>query len=146
MVRKVDKGSDSLCCCVFVVEDHPFVRQCYAQMLEEELEMEVAGEAATCLEAREGIRHAGPDLVLADISLEGKADGIDLVRHVKRDHPELPVLVVSGRDELYFARRALEVGARGFLSKHHAADHLVDAVREVLQGRVYLSQRMRELL
>ena len=132
-------------CSVFIVEDHPVIRRHYIRLFEE-LEMKVVGEASSCEEACRGIRRLQPDLALVDIGLDGDRDGIELARCLQREYPNMPVLVVSGQDEMYFARQALEAGASGFLSKRKVVDHLEEAIREVLPGGSYLSERMQALL
>lgn len=129
---------------VLIVDDHPIVRQGLRRMIEAEPDLEVCAEAASETEARAAIGEHRPDVVIVDLSLE-HGDGLDLVREVALQHPELAMLVLSMHDESLYAERLLAAGARGYIMKQAASDQLLVAVRHVLAGRVYLSPTMSRL-
>ena len=89
------------------------------------------------------IEEMEPDLIIADISLQ-QSDGIDLVKHVKRYHPKTPVLVLSMHDEYLYAQRALAAGAKGYIMKQEAMDSVVNAIHHVLEGKIYLNEKVKE--
>ena len=126
---------------VLIVDDHPIVRQGLRRMIEPEPDLVVCGEVQTEREARAAIRALSPDIVIVDISL-AQGDGLELVRDVHAQRPELPMLVLSMHDELIYAERLLAAGASGYIMKHAASDQLLIALRQVLSGDVYLSESL----
>jgi len=126
---------------VLIVDDHPIVRQGLRRMIEPESDLVVCGEVQTEREARAAIRTLAPDIVIVDISL-GQGDGLELVRDVHAQLPELPMLVLSMHDELIYAERLLAAGASGYIMKQAASDQLLIALRQVLNGEVYLSESL----
>jgi len=127
---------------VLIVDDHPMMRLGLQQFLAQEPGIVVCGEAANATDALERIETCKPDLVLLDISLEGRS-GLDLLKDLRIRFPELPVLVHSMHDERVFAERALRLGARGYLMKQEAGEQLNRAIHDVLDGKVYVSPRLR---
>jgi DNA-binding NarL/FixJ family response regulator len=123
---------------VLIVDDHPIVRQGLRRMIEPEPDLVVCGEVQTEREARAAIRALAPDVVIVDISL-AQGDGLELVRDVHAQRPELPMLVLSMHDELIYAERLLAAGASGYIMKQAASDQLLIALRKVLEGETYLS-------
>jgi DNA-binding NarL/FixJ family response regulator len=130
---------------VFLVDDHPVVRLGLTQMLTAQPDLAICGEAASGDEALERIPECRPDLVVIDISLGGQS-GLDLIEQLRRRLPEVKMLVSSMHGEELYAERALAAGAQGYVQKSKAVDHIVDAVRRVLGGGVYLSRRMTDRL
>ena len=130
---------------VFLVEDHPVVRHGLATLLNAEMALEVCGEASTAAAALEHIPETEPDLVLVDLSLE-EGGGLELIKDVQKRWPDVALLVVSMHDEALYALRALRAGARGYVMKERATDVLMEAVRQVLDGRIYLSTEIKEKL
>jgi DNA-binding NarL/FixJ family response regulator len=130
---------------VFLVEDHPVTRQGFALLLNRETDMTVCGEAATAAKALSDIESLKPDLVIVDIALPGR-DGLELIKNIVTFHPRLPTLVLSTLDEMVYAKRALQAGAKGYAMKHEPVEQLLMAVRQVLAGEVYLSEAMRKNL
>lgn len=126
---------------IFVVDDHPIMRKGYQFLLAQEPDLEVCGEAGTALEALERIAEARPDLVVVDITLGGMS-GLELVKHLQAQWPELPTLVVSTHDEALYGERALLAGARGYIMKNEVDTAVVEAIRRVLRGGFYLSEAM----
>jgi DNA-binding NarL/FixJ family response regulator len=126
---------------VFVVDDHPIVRQGLVQMINNEPDLVVCGQGDDTFGALRAIRDVRPDLALVDVSLKD-GDGIELVKELKSQGLEVPVLMLSMHDETLYAERALRAGARGYIMKQAAPETLLDAIRKVLAGEVYVSQRM----
>jgi len=126
---------------VLLGDDHPIVRQGLRRMIELESDLMVCGEAQTEKEARAAIRALSPDVVIVDISL-GQGDGLELVRDVHAQLPNLPMLVLSMHDELIYGERLLAAGASGYIMKHAASALLLVALRAVLAGGVYLSESL----
>src|SRR5215510_5585107 len=130
---------------VLIVDDHPIVRQGLRRMIEPEPDLVVCGEVQTEKEARTAIRALAPDVVIVDISL-AQGDGLELVRDVHAQQPELPMLVLSMHDELIYAERLLAAGASGYIMKQAASDQLLVALRRVLAGGTYLSETLVQSL
>lgn len=117
------------------------MRRGYAYLLTQEGGLEVCGEAANAEEALPGIRDCRPDLVIADIALEGM-NGIEFTKRINAEMPEIPVLIVASHDETFYAERALRAGARGFIMKREVDCVVVEAIRRVLDGGLFLSEAM----
>lgn len=126
---------------VVVVDDHPLVRKGLAEVIDQSGDMHVTGEASNAQEARALVARAKPDLVIVDLSL-GETSGLELIKDLRRRHPELPVLVVSMHDESLFAERSIQAGARGFIMKQEDPKEVLTAMRRVLDGKLYLSDRI----
>ncbi|HEX6397449.1 MAG TPA: response regulator transcription factor, partial [Steroidobacteraceae bacterium] len=130
---------------ILIVDDHPIVRQGLRRMFEAEPDLAVCGEADSEPAAREAIRARKPDIVVVDLSLE-RGDGIELVRQMHAEMPELRMLVLSMHDETIYAERLLAAGAMGYIMKQAASDQLLIAVRRVLDGRTYVSETVQRSL
>ncbi len=126
---------------LLLVDDHPLFREGLRQLIEREPDLAVCGEAANAEEALRMVQELDPDLAVVDMSLGGSS-GIDLIKSIKAAHEELPVLVVSMHDESLYAERALRAGAMGFVMKHEPGRVVKTAVRKVLGGEIYLSEKM----
>lgn len=126
---------------VFLVDDHAMFREGLRQLIEREPDMSVCGDAADATAAMAGIQSTGPDLVIVDISLGGTS-GIDLIKMIKNQYEDLPVLVVSMHEESLYSERALRAGAMGYVMKHEPSKTVKTAIRKVLDGDLYLSQKM----
>jgi len=124
---------------ILVVDDHPLVRQGLAQFINQEKDMQVYAEASDGYEALETIEKDPPDLVIADIEMKG-LNGMELVRNMKSQHPDIPVLMLSMHDEGLYAERALRAGARGYLMKEEDPEVVVNAIRTIVEGEVYVSE------
>jgi DNA-binding NarL/FixJ family response regulator len=125
---------------ILVVDDHPIVRQGMAQLINREQDLEVCGEAEEASAAIAAIESLRPDIVTVDLSLNGP-DGIDLVKAIRMRFPALPLLILSMHDELTYAERALRSGANGYIMKQEATTRVLTALRRILGGDVYLSDR-----
>ncbi len=126
---------------IIIVDDHPIVRQGLAQLINQEDDLYVCGQAEDAHQAVRGIRELNPDLVIVDVSLR-TTSGIELIKDIKVQFPSLPVLTLSMHDEAIYAERALRAGARGYIMKQEATEEVVNAIRRVLAGTVYVSQGM----
>ena len=127
---------------IFLVEDHPVMREGYASLLNAEPDLAVCAVAASAEEAFGIAADLTFDLAIVDLSLPG-VNGVELVKRLRALDPDVQVLVVSGHDESLYAERVMQAGARGYLMKHESAPLFVSAVRTVLDGGVYLSEAMR---
>jgi DNA-binding NarL/FixJ family response regulator len=126
---------------IYIVDDHTMFREGLRQLIERESNLTVCGDAPDAAEALPGIRNTKPDVVIVDISLAG-ASGIDLIKDIKAEFEELPVLVVSMHDESLYAERALRAGAMGYVMKHEPAKTVRAAIQKVLGGNMFLSEKM----
>lgn len=127
---------------IVIIDDHPIVRQGFEQLLEQEPDLEVLGGAEDAAGALLLIDRVRPDLVLLDLSLK-HSNGLELIKDLKTLHPRLLILVVSLHDEEVYAERTIRAGARGFIMKGEATERIIVAVRRVLGGDIYLSDRMQ---
>jgi DNA-binding NarL/FixJ family response regulator len=123
---------------IFLVEDHPIFRMGMTELLNADPGLSVCGEAEDLAAARRLIGAQAPDLVIVDIGLN-KDNGLELVKELAREHPNLPVLVLSMFDERLWAERALRAGARGYLMKQETSNTVVAAVHAILAGGRYVS-------
>ena len=126
---------------LLIVDDHPMMRAGLAQFLNNEPDFTVCGEADTAHQALAAIAALRPDLVVADITLPDK-NGIELIKDICAMHPGLPVMVHSMHDEMLYAERVLRAGGRGYLMKHEGGIKLAHAIRQVLEGGIYVSDKM----
>ncbi len=126
---------------VFVVDDHPIVRQGLALLIDQEPDLVVCGAAEEAESALEAITACRPDVVVLDISLPGP-DGIDLLKMIRTTDQTLPILVLSMHDETTYAERALRAGANGYIMKQEATENVLVALRRILRQELYLSERI----
>ena len=128
-----------------VLDDHPVFRQGLGALIRSDERYEVFAEVGTPEEALAAIERSVPDIALVDISLMGH-NGLDLVKTLKAAHPDMLVLIISMHDEVVYAERALKAGARGYVMKQEAASVVLDAIKTVLSGKIYVSAAMRDRL
>lgn len=126
---------------ILIVDDHPMMRQGLAQLISAEPDLAVCGEAEDASRALDAVSALKPDLVLADISLPGK-NGIELIKDFQALRPGLPVLVISMHDESLYAERVLRAGGRGYIMKQEGGKKLMQAMRQVLEGKIYVSEKI----
>jgi DNA-binding NarL/FixJ family response regulator len=126
---------------IVIVDDHPLFRKGLEELIHSDGTFAVCGEASNTPEAMDVIRKLDPDLAIVDLSLPG-ANGIELIKNVRAEFPKLPILVLSMHDESLYALRALRAGAEGYVMKHEAMANVIQAIREVFNGRPYLSPAM----
>jgi DNA-binding NarL/FixJ family response regulator len=130
---------------VLLVEDHPMFREHLGAMIKRELGLSICGEAANIQDAMLQIIETKPDVAIVDITLQGSS-GLELLKDLKAQGIEVDVLVLSMHDEELYAERALRAGAKGYISKNEASKEVVKALRSVLSGEIYVSQRMNARL
>lgn len=124
---------------IFIVDDHPIVRKGLIQLINQEPDLIVCGEAESAEVALQVFKKARPNLAIVDISLPGM-DGIELTKLIRDRFESIPVLVISMHDESLFAERALDVGAKGYIMKQEAIEKTMEAIRRVLRGELYVSK------
>jgi DNA-binding NarL/FixJ family response regulator len=142
--RKKD-GSVSSSTRILLVDDHPLIREGLAEVLTREADLVVCGHAEDRLQALQIIPTVKPHLAIIDLALK-KANGLELIKDIRAQFPEVLMLVVSMQDEMLHAERALKAGASGYISKDEATVRVVQAVRQVLRGETYISQRVASLI
>jgi DNA-binding NarL/FixJ family response regulator len=123
---------------VVIVDDHAIFRKGLRELIEQELGLEVAGEAPDASTALQHVDQHQPDLIIIDLSLKG-GSGIELIKQIKALHPMARMLVSSFQDEAIYGERVLRAGAMGYVSKQEPVDKMLEAVRQVLAGKLYLS-------
>ncbi|MDQ8202127.1 response regulator transcription factor [Pelagicoccus sp. SDUM812003] len=128
---------------VFIVDDHPLVRQGLAQIISSQEDLEVCGEAEDASSAMRGIDNTSPDVIIVDISLQGN-NGLELIKNVKAIHETIPILVFSMHDESIYAQRALRAGAKAYVMKKESSEKIVEAIRKILKGEIYVSARVAD--
>ena len=128
---------------ILLVDDHPIVRRGLIDLIEHESDLSVCGEAENALDALDAVQKKQPDLAIIDITLKN-SDGLDLVKRLSDSENPPTILVVSMHDEGLYAERALRAGAMGYVMKEEVDEKIVSAIRSVLQGKVYLSDVMRD--
>ncbi|MGA7398732.1 MAG: response regulator transcription factor [Candidatus Sulfotelmatobacter sp.] len=126
---------------VFVVDDHPIVRQGLTLLINQESDLVVCGEAEEMHSALSSILALKPDILIVDISLNGP-DGLELLKNVRLSSPRLPVLILSMHDEAIYAERALRAGANGYIMKQEATERVLVALRRILSGEIYVSDKI----
>jgi len=126
---------------VYLVDDHAMFREGLRQLIDREANLTVCGDASNAEEALAGIRSSQPDVVIVDISLT-VSSGLDLIKDIKAEFDDLPILVVSMHDETLYAERVLRAGAMGYVMKHEPAKTVKAAIHNVLGGDLYLSEKM----
>jgi DNA-binding NarL/FixJ family response regulator len=127
---------------IFLVDDHPLFREGLAALINRLPDICVCGEAETATEALQAIRKLKPDVAIVDLSLK-EGSGLDLIKEIKTHSPSTAIIVLSMHDERRYAERSVRAGARGYVMKAESANNVVAAVRDVLNGKLYLSQQMR---
>jgi DNA-binding NarL/FixJ family response regulator len=142
--RKMENGKDHTKKSIFVVDDHPLVREGLSQIIGRQEDLIYCGEASTILGARQAIGTLKPDLVTLDLRLPD-GDGLEFIKDLSTEHPTLPVLVITQCDEMLYAERALKAGARGFVMKQRGTEDIVNAIRTILSGDLFVSPKISAL-
>lgn len=130
---------------IFIVDDHPLVRDGLANLINQQPDLAVCGQAEDAAQALAGIGASRAQLALIDISLK-TASGLELVKDLKVHHPDVALIVLSMHDEMLYAERAIRAGARGYVMKRESTKEVLTAIRRVLQGDVYVSERVVNLM
>jgi DNA-binding NarL/FixJ family response regulator len=130
---------------ILVVDDHAIVREGLAMLINQEPDLVACAKAENAEDALDVLETEQIDLAIVDISLEGR-NGLQLTEQIKSRYPQLPVLILTMHDEAIYAKRAFQAGARGYLTKHEAAETIVAAIRLMLAGKDYISETMAQKL
>jgi DNA-binding NarL/FixJ family response regulator len=130
---------------ILLVDDHPLVREWLTNLINEESDFEVCGNASDTREALGLIGTLLPRIVVVDISMEG-GSGLELIKDIKAVHPKVDMIVLSMHDEMLYAERAMRAGAAGYIMKREATEKVLDAIRTVLQGGLYFSNTVNAML
>jgi DNA-binding NarL/FixJ family response regulator len=126
---------------LLVVDDHPLVRERVAELINQESDLIVCGEAGDANEALAAAKSLAPDMAIVDITLKDTY-GIELVKQLKELYPKLPILVLSMHEESMYGERALRAGAKGYLTKQEASKKIIDAIRRIMRGEIYVSEKL----
>lgn len=126
---------------IMIIEDHPIFRIGLGELINQEVDLTVCGEAEDVGKAWEEIQRLDPDMAIVDISLKGRS-GLELIHQINNYKKDLPVLVLSMHDEALFAQRALRAGAKGYIMKKDASESVIKAIRRVLDGKIYVSEKV----
>jgi DNA-binding NarL/FixJ family response regulator len=140
MVERTTRGARRAAARVFLVDDHPMIRERLAEVIHREPDLEVCGEAEERHQALEGIRRTKADLAIIDLTLK-HSHGLDLIKDLRIAQPEVAILVVSMHDDSLHAERVIRAGARGYITKQEATKNILLAIRTVLGGEIYLSEQ-----
>ena len=126
---------------IFIVEDHPIFSMGMSELINQEEDLEVCGSADNIAVALQEIEQLCPDLVIVDLSLQGE-QGIDLIRELEKTEKEIPMLVLSMHDEEIYAERCILAGAKGYIMKQEASESVIEALRHILAGNIYVSSKI----
>jgi len=128
---------------VLLVDDHAILREGFAEIINSKPDLQVCGQASTAGRALDAVSRLKPDLVVVDISLQG-GSGLELIKSLKAVHPRLPMLVLSMHEESLYAERALRAGALGYVMKREESKTILEAIRTVLKGEMFVSESVRD--
>ena len=131
---------------IVIVDDHPIVANGIQQLIDREPDMKVVKSVQDAEAAVRAIESDSPDLVIIEISLKGATNGIDLIKGLKKRYPGIMALVLSMHDENLYSERAIKAGAKGYIMKNDLTDNIVKAIRTILSGRLYLSDKITSKL
>ncbi|HTB82197.1 MAG TPA: response regulator transcription factor [Candidatus Sulfotelmatobacter sp.] len=126
---------------IFLVDDHPLVREWLTNLIHQQPDLFVCGESEDAPHALQEISVIRPNVAIVDISLK-HGSGIELIKSIKAMHPEVATIVLSMHDERLYAERALRAGARGYIMKRETAKKVITAIRQVLAGKIYMSETL----
>ncbi|HQF37958.1 MAG TPA: response regulator transcription factor [Opitutaceae bacterium] len=126
---------------IFIVDDHPLLRKGLGELINQQLDMIICGEAEDAPEALKAICQIRPDLVIVDISLKSQ-NGIELIKNIKAINPSIQILVLSMHDESIYALRVLKAGAKAYVMKQEVVDKVMEAIRRIRTGKVFVSERV----
>lgn len=142
--KKLNKKSARKKSGILIVDDHPIVRYGIARMINSEPGLSVCGETENGRQTVRFLEKKKPDAIILDISLEGVLDGLTLTKVIRAKYPTIPILILSMHDELTYAPKSLLSGANGYIMKEESSDKLIQAIREVLNGEIYVSEQVKK--
>jgi DNA-binding NarL/FixJ family response regulator len=128
---------------VFLVDDHPIVRQGLYQLINQEPDLNVCGDADNIKKAVDDISKLNPDIAIIDLSL-GDESGFSLIKEIRKVCEDMPILVLSIHEESHYAERTINMGAQGYIMKNTASESIIEAIKTVMQGDIYLSNEMQK--
>lgn len=128
---------------ILIVDDHPLVRQGLGQIIESQEDMEICGEAEDAPSAMRRVGECSPDAIIVDISLQGN-NGLELIKNIKAVYETVPIMVFSMHDETIYAQRALRAGAKAYVMKKESSDKIVEAIKRIIKGEIYVSPRVAD--
>jgi DNA-binding NarL/FixJ family response regulator len=143
MIARKNAGTKGRKHRVMLVDDHAILREGFAEIINSKPDLQVCGQASTAGRALDGVGRLKPDLVVVDISLQGSS-GLELIKTLKAMHPRLPMLVLSMHEESLYAERALRAGALGYVMKREDSKTILEAIRTVVKGELFVSQSVRD--
>jgi DNA-binding NarL/FixJ family response regulator len=126
---------------ILIVDDHPIVRQGLTELVNHENDLIVCGQAEDANQAMKAVKELKPDIVIVDISLK-ETSGMELIKDLNVQYPKLPLLALSMHDESLYAERVLRAGAKGYIMKAEATEKVIMAIRKILSGEIYISDKM----
>jgi DNA-binding NarL/FixJ family response regulator len=126
---------------ILLVDDHPLVREWLATLINQQADLEICGETDSAPAALQMIGRVNPEIAIVDISME-RGSGLELIKDIKANYPNVMVIVLSMHDEALYAERALRAGARGYIMKREATKNVLQAIRSVRGGKLYVSDKM----
>ena len=126
---------------ILIVDDHPIVRQGLSELVNHENDLIVCGQAEDANQAMKAVKELKPDIVIVDISLK-ETSGMELIKDLNVQYPKLPLLALSMHDESLYAERVLRAGAKGYIMKAEATEKVIMAIRKILSGEIYISDKM----
>jgi len=141
LAKKIESSAKGQGRSIVIVDDHPIMREGLVKLLAQESDLRVCGQYEDAARAFEAISKARPDIVLVDLSLKGSS-GLELIKNIRAQFPNVLILVLSMHDEALYAERVLRAGAAGYVMKQEATERILFAIRHVLNGGIYLSERM----
>jgi DNA-binding NarL/FixJ family response regulator len=130
---------------VVLVDDHPLVREWLANLINQQSDLQVSGDADSAPKALQIIGAVQPEIAIVDISMEG-GSGLELIKNIRANYPNVVVIVLSMHDEAIYAERSLRAGARGYIMKREATKRVLEAIRCVLGGKLYMSDKMAMMM
>ena len=126
---------------VLIVDDHPLIRQGIGAVVNGQSDLEICGEAESAAEALRAIADETPDVAVVDLTLK-ESSGLELIKDIRIRHPDVKILVLSMRDEGYYAERTLRAGAMGYVTKEEGPRKVLEGIRKILDGQIYVSEKM----
>ena len=139
--KKQPNNADKKKANILIVDDHPIVRQGLRELVNHENDLIVCGQAEDANQAMKAVKELKPDIVIVDISLK-ETSGMELIKDLNVQYPKLPVLALSMHDESLYAERVLRAGAKGYIMKAEATEKVIMAIRKILSGEIYISDKM----
>ena len=143
--RRMNSQTDKLKGKVFVVDDHPLVREGLTNLINQQADLTVCGQSESAPQAFAAIGACKPDVAIVDLSLKDSS-GIELIKSLKESYPEVAVLVLSMHEEFHYAERALRAGARGYVMKRETTNEVIAAIRRIRDGKLYVSEPLTEAM